>query len=306
MNRHDIRIMVVLAIALIVANAPLTCRGGVPGEVETDNLKVWQEGMFYGSVVIEALAFTTTNSLKLYYDFDTSTNPVPDISGNSNVGTVNGATWTTNGKFGGGYTFVTANDFITAGDKFDLIGSVTDLTVSVWVRPTATNLQDAVLGKQDLESGVYKGWMLFLNNGRPFAELMANYNLGQRAYSESSVAIDTNAWHFLVAQFHVDTNNMWSAIWVDGTLMATNCRQGAHASMDTSAELEIGRRAGIWPYHGAIDDVRIYDRWLSGTEIAGLPNKRVTNATARIAVPTTIDHLVRQGDIEMGTFTNEP
>src|SRR4029450_8148421 len=59
-----------------------------------------------------------------------------DASGNSHTGTITGATWTTQGKFGNALTFDGVNDWVTVAST-SLLGLTTGMTLQAWVFPTA-------------------------------------------------------------------------------------------------------------------------------------------------------------------------
>jgi Concanavalin A-like lectin/glucanases superfamily len=71
------------------------------------------------------------------YSFDTGSGiSVTDDSGNGNVGTITGATWTTRGRYGNALSFDGAGDVVRVPASASLdVGSA--LTLSAWVRPTA-------------------------------------------------------------------------------------------------------------------------------------------------------------------------
>ena len=52
------------------------------------------------------------------------------------TGTLSGAAWTTQGRFGGALSFDGVNDWVTIADANDL-DVTTGLTVEAWVYPTA-------------------------------------------------------------------------------------------------------------------------------------------------------------------------
>ncbi len=59
-----------------------------------------------------------------------------DASGKSNNGTISGATWTTQGKFGSALSFDGVNDWVTVADA-NTLDLTTGLTLEAWVFPTA-------------------------------------------------------------------------------------------------------------------------------------------------------------------------
>src|SRR4030095_7381561 len=59
-----------------------------------------------------------------------------DASGNRNNGTLQGATWTANGKFGKAVSFNGSNSWITVNDSNSLHLS-SAMTLEAWIYPTA-------------------------------------------------------------------------------------------------------------------------------------------------------------------------
>jgi uncharacterized repeat protein (TIGR02543 family) len=82
-----------------------------------------------------AVTATFTQDLKMHLPFSDSTVPIPDASGNDNVGTpYNGVAWQS--TYGGVYSFDQTNDYITVADSASLDGrgSWSQLTVEFWVK----------------------------------------------------------------------------------------------------------------------------------------------------------------------------
>ena len=70
------------------------------------------------------------------YNFDDSAGTtLTDRTGRGHHGTVSGATWTTQGRFGSALGFDGVNDWVTVPDAGDL-DLTTGMTVEAWVYPT--------------------------------------------------------------------------------------------------------------------------------------------------------------------------
>jgi hypothetical protein len=74
-----------------------------------------------------------SDGLVLYYNFNTDSGRVSDDSGNEHTGTVYGATWVSDGVWGGAYRFDGVDDYIKATGYKGVLGS-TPFTVSAWVK----------------------------------------------------------------------------------------------------------------------------------------------------------------------------
>ena len=74
----------------------------------------------------------------------------------------------------------------------------------------------------------------------------------------------TGSWHHVVGV--IDTVNDFRAIYIDGDLVASD--NSAIPPLQTNSEsLYIGSRMGLWPTDGRIDEVVIYNKALSSSEI---------------------------------------
>ena len=77
-------------------------------------------------------------SLVAAYGFNEGTGTtLLDQTGKGHTGTITGATWTAQGKFGSALTFDGVNDWVTVNDANDL-DFTTGMTLEAWVYPTAS------------------------------------------------------------------------------------------------------------------------------------------------------------------------
>ncbi len=87
---------------------------------------------------------------------------------------------------------------------------------------------------------------------------------------------DTGTWHHLVGTFNA-TSRM-RRIWRDGTSVASGAAS-ANYQGSGAFQLGAGGPSGNGEFHGALDDLRVYNRDLSGAEIAALA---VTSGSAPV------------------------
>ena len=98
-----------------------------------------------------------------------------DYSKNLNHGTVNGATWTTNGKVGGAYEFDGVDDYISLpfGKGWN-ISQTNPLTISMWVKPNFVDSNQMIIHSNSdannrLYIGIYSGrWSLGIQSSLVF------------------------------------------------------------------------------------------------------------------------------------------
>ena len=198
----------------------------------------------------------TPAGLVLGYGFEeTAGTTATDVSPFKNNGTINGPTSSTTGKFGRALSFDGTNDRIDVPDAASLDLS-TGMTLEAWVKPTTNaGWRTAILK----ERGSDLLYALYASNGsKPRTE---NYT-GVENTAAGSSALPLNAWSHITATY--DGANL--RFYVNGVLVTTKASTGAMPN--TANALHIGGNA-VWGeyFSGLIDEVRIYNRALSASEI---------------------------------------
>ncbi len=229
---------------------------------------------FVLSDVDAATIVKPANNLGLvgYWSFnDATSTQATDFSGRGNIGTLNtfsapataSSGWG-NGKFGPGLNFDGSSDYVSIdGVANDVVE--TSFAFSVWIKSTWTAGFDTVLAINT--AGLGNQTQLFIDS-----------NLTIRVYDgtqdatelSSSGSVVDGRWHHVV----------YSRSGATGTLYVDGVSQGTHNSSDTFTGTDLwslGQEfdAGPTPsdlYAGGMDDVRIYNRPLSGTEVLNLYN----------------------------------
>ncbi len=217
----------------------------------------------YISVTAPPVATTPTtagnNGLVAAYNFeDTGSSNAIDISGQGNHGTLKGATQVTTGRFGKALAFDGINDWVTINDAASL-DLTTGMTLEAWVFPTTSSGTRDILIKEGAGVDIYN---LYARNWRGLPE--ANIFLGgiNQTAEEGGAALAPNVWTHLAGTY--DGTSLW--LFVNGTEVARTPMSGL---ITTSAgPLRIGGNS-LWGefFKGRIDEVRVYNRALSATEI---------------------------------------
>lgn len=183
---------------------------------------------------------------------------INDRSGNNNQGVVSGtATWSTSGKNGKALSFNGTNNYVSINDAntLDLTNS---MTLMAWIRPTALSSWRTVLLKAATNHIAYD---LYANNpsNRPDFELN-NGNAVSDLQGTSKIAL--NAWTHVASTFDGTTMKLY----INGVLVSQ--RLAGTVAWATSGKLYIGGNT-IWGeyFKGLIDDVRVYNKALSASEV---------------------------------------
>jgi hypothetical protein len=183
-----------------------------------------------------------------------------DNSGNTNNGTLlNGPTWVT-GKYGSGVNFDGSNDFVQIADSasLDIAGPG---TFSAWVKLGALNRWHGVVAKGNVnDDGRGQNYAIEITNTNDIQCFIGN---GTAVNSvTSSTALPLNQFTHIACTW--DGTSI--KLYINGVLN-TSATQTITPAANTSA-LYLGQYGGsVDQMLGALDEVRIYNRALTATEI---------------------------------------
>ncbi len=193
-----------------------------------------------------------------------------DSSGSGNTGTLNNGPGWVDGRKGRAVALDGTNDYISMGTSALTSVDNSDKTVSAWIRKTA-NSQKGIVDK-DFDSGGsnYGGWGLWTqSNGKlwwwthPSKDLLDN----------GSQTIALGEWTHVAITW--SNSSQTARFYINGTLNSTQTDNTIVEKASGSADLEIGDlrnhlNGGQFAFDGSIDDVRVYNRALSASEITAL------------------------------------
>jgi hypothetical protein len=193
------------------------------------------------------------------YNFDAgSGTTLADLSGNANSGTITGATWATSGKTGGALSFNGTSNYVQVADSNSL-DLTTGMTLEAWVNPSALGTSWRTLLFKAQGAGMVYSLYANQDTTRPIAQVGIN---GEKDVI-GTAALPLNTWSHLAATY----DGSALRLYVNGTLAATTAVTG-NIPVSTGV-LRLGGNAvwGEW-YGGLLDDVRVYNRALSASEIS--------------------------------------
>ncbi len=223
-----------------------------------------------GDVTFTTLPIDLSTGLVAHWDFDEGAGTTAnDASGNGRTGTLmNGPSWTA-GRVDGGLTFDGTASYTSAAHTGAF--NAYPLTVAAWMKTNSTTGIRGIVNKYVAASA--NGWNLFLNNGNICAWYLrdqSNYLYDGGGCTLSSAGYNDNAWHHVV--YVVDAAG--GRLYVDGQQRASLGWTGIAGAPTTAQDVRVahypGVSGGAGYFPGAIDDVRIYDRALSGAEVTTL------------------------------------
>lgn len=206
------------------------------------------------------------SGLVAYWSFNDQDNVGYDDTGNGYNGTVYGATWIEEGLFGGAVSFDGVDDHISIpiDDYFS-----DSYTASVWFKTTSGSANILV----DQESLPKAPIHIIVWNNEVWAVIQDSNGDSIQVSSNPDTFIDGEPHHVVAVRSGGDFGEVTLELFVDGVSYGTETKVLADTAVP-GFPLEIGRRSpdGPWEFQGTIDEVRIYDRPLTGEEVLNLFN----------------------------------
>ena len=227
---------------------------------------------------VNARGTTDPGRLEAAWQFGSGAGAVVDASENALGGSLKNGAKVVGGEAGNVLTLEDGNQYVDVGDPYALrlVGSI---TLSAWIRVSSfSQLDGAIVSRRErfgyqLDTTLYRGpsvgphtigFRLTNASGR----LMARFG---------RTALDSNRWHHVAGVY--DAGERTLNVYLDGRL-DNGCLIGNVTSRQLLSESHVligrsGRRDGFW-FKGNLDDVRVYSRPLSQSEI-----EKVVVETAR-------------------------
>ena len=246
-------------------------------------------------------SFTTASSgggapgLVAGYHFDEgSGSTVADSSGNDNTGTISGATWTTAGKFGNALVFNGTSNRVNVPDANSL-DLTNGMTLEAWVYPTTLSGWNSVILKERGSNGLAYALYANDNGSRPSGYV----RIGSDRSVRGNGALPLNTWTHLAVTY----DGAFLRLYQNGVEVGSRAQTG---NITTSSQaLQIGGNT-VWGeyFSGRIDEVHIYNRALTATEIQNeLQVFDTTAPTVTVMTPANGASDVGIGAVVTATFS---
>lgn len=210
------------------------------------------------SLVFSPKTYATQNPIASF-SFDSASSPLLDDSGNNNSGTCGTSCPTYvpgGGHTGGGYDFSGSTGYIVLPNE-NLFDFTTTFTVSFWMKTSATqNDWDALIAKGD------SAWGVSLFGNTPVANF-STWHAGNPNDISGGPNLNNDSWHYVAVTYDGSVKR----VYIDGTQVVTTSIAQAIQQNNLAARLGLNEQYTAADYSGWLDDVRIYSRALSQTEI---------------------------------------
>jgi hypothetical protein len=215
-----------------------------------------------------------------------------DSSGNENHGTVYGAEYD-DGYSGKALHFDGVDDYVEVGDNVSLNPS--EITIEAWINPLSWPETNAV-ALVTKRTAYGDGYFLFYYEG---STQTINFDWGGSSGNNrwnTGYVPPLNKWTHLA----VTRDSTGRALYVNGVLNSSTPYAGAAASTESPLRVGCDSREGYeghYPFHGMIDEVRIWAEALPASQLGD-----VSAPVVSITAPTNGD-CYRSGNVPDAAYT---
>jgi len=179
---------------------------------------------------------------------------VHDSSGYGNDGIIQGASWV-RGRFGNALTFDGKEDWVQA-DSSQSLDTKNEITLEAWINPREGPPQPIL----EYNDGAHFGVHVWQWNR--WSDLFVNFMHTKGSQLLTAPGVMTTGWQHIAAVY----DGTHGKLYRNGDLVAS--KKMGKLILQTSFDFYIGSRPSERRYfNGFIDEVRIYNRALSQTEI---------------------------------------
>ena len=200
------------------------------------------------------------DNLVAYYKLDGNSND----SVGSNNGTDTSITYGSSyGKIGQGAGFNGSNSGVDLGN-FTGVNSSSAMTVSAWVKKTSNINYGMIIAKGDVSAA---GGVFELRNTGTTGKYEINIRTTVVKDCLATSVIPTGVWTHILAVY----NGSDLRIYINGVLENTTASVTGNLNSATTTTY-LGRRTDGYYFGGALDEVGIWSRALSSTEVGELYN----------------------------------
>jgi hypothetical protein len=197
------------------------------------------------------------------------TRTATDQSGHNYNGASNNVTATTD-RFGnpfGAYGFNGASSYVRVPDTVTLRLDSASFTFNAWVKLSSYNSSFGSVIVSKRSAGADNGWSWGITGASTIPTGTVSYRPDGFASAIGNVVIPLNTWHMVTSVYTLSNHTL--QIYVDGVLDNTTAAIPAPKAME-NAQLFIGEDDPAlgtgYHFEGAINDVRIYRKALTGAE----------------------------------------
>ena len=218
---------------------------------------------------LAAVSASLSQGLVGYWKFDEGTGTsAADSSGNNNTGTLTNGPKQVIGQVGQALSFDGGDDFVNAQSPATL-DNLAPISVSWWVKANA--LGGHFFGKSNWNNSF--GWKIsYLWNSLTNIDVSIGFSTSGIRVTSSGTGLTTGVWTHLVYTWDGSTTATNVHLYKNGTEVSYDTQTNASGTRDDDSThpFYVGSTQGGSFINGSMDEVRIYNRVLSPSEIQEL------------------------------------
>jgi regulation of enolase protein 1 (concanavalin A-like superfamily)/transcriptional regulator CtsR len=258
----------------------------------------------FDNVQVTEGASTIDPTMKVWWKYDeTSGTTASDATGNGRSGSLlNGLQFTgVTGQFGKALTFDYVDDVVRYNQSPGI--SAYPFSLCAWVKTSSTQKQTAVFLGDATTDGKY--FTIGMNSGK------GNITARNTTHYEAtgSTVISNGAWHLIVGVFESSTSRR---LYVDGVQVATSTNSVPFVStINRFSSGSNDRWNKIYMFDGSIDDVRLYGKALSASEVSeifqGLKSAQIATSIESLSQSIQLEvypNPLKDGNLTVTTSRN--
>ena len=214
-------------------------------------------------------------------DIDWGSNTAYDRSGSSpaNNGTMINMSTTTSpvaGISGQALKFDNNSQSYVDAGKQSSLNNLGPMTISMWVNPKSYSFNAGILAsKSAISTFAWDGWLFYFFNSSGYVRFQVSYDADATTISRnSSAGINLNKWQHVVVTWDGSSSPTNIRIYFNNVdVSAGTSGSGSIRDNDSLSSFGIGgNTSDIRNFNGLIDEVRVYNRALTASEIQALYN----------------------------------
>ena len=234
-----------------------------PGNYTFDSDKIEVSGG------IASLKEDLTNVYARWHLNESSGTNVPDSSGNGRNGTtvnMEDGDWVA-GKLNNCLSFDGVNEYVDCGDIANF--ERTDpFSIEFWFK-TSIGTTQVICSRINYTTN--QGWQLITNNNKIRVYLMGSVT--NRIIVETNTAINDGSWHHVIVTYDGSSFANGVTIYLDNIDTNTIIQDNLSLTILNTGSCQItGGSGALYPFAGNIDEVVIYDKELTPTEVTSRYN----------------------------------
>ncbi len=236
-----------------------------------------------------------------FYDSGPAVNPnnVVDNSLNNNLGTMTNmeagdVVYDAPGR-GKSVLFDGVDEYVTMGDVLGFERTSAQ-SYSFWVKTTASSAR--MILTKSTGSTTYRGPSIYLSNGSLTFMLSNDAAGGNRVQLGTTATFNDGLWHHVAITYDGSSTAMGCKIYVDTVLQAVTVFVDAlSATILNSSPFMLATRSPLDAfYEGHLDEVAVYDKELSASEVTWIYNAGVPRLLTDSGCPSNLQAWWRMGD----------